>query len=276
MVDKPMSERELVWSRIERINGFFSYTNYLVWDNFFEFQRSSGVAGNLFEIGTWHGRSAAAMAARQGPEEVLILCDFLLDHLHVLDNLSANSFDISRVIMLRKKSFALGRSELQEYEKSIRWFHIDGEHSAEAVFSDLLIADRFLAERGIIVLDDFFNPRYVSVTLATFSYLRSNPHSLKLLLVGDNKGYLCKPSSLNRYRSFLVDSLPTILRDSNEPLALHQGTGLFDCETLGLAYAFKKNRTFIGPDHSPDTFECVNETQIPNLEAPGGLLAEGG
>jgi hypothetical protein len=261
--EKSIPPPDPVWSRIDKIEGFFTRTNYLVWEAFLEFQKSSGISGNLFEIGTWHGRSAAALANRRGPKESLILCDLLLDRLRVRDNLAANGFDTSRIVTSCKKSSALGRSELEEYEKTIRWFHIDGDHSAEAVFSDLAIADRFLAEQGVIVLDDFFSPRYVSITLAAFSYLRSNPHSLKLLLVGDNKGYLCKPSCFNFYRSFLLRSLPAALRRCNEPLALHQSTGLFDTETLGLGHGFMHDRTFIGFDKSHDTFECVNEARTP-------------
>ena len=94
---------------------------------------------------------------------MLILVDFLIEHFDVVGNLRSKGFDTSGIVAIAKKSESFGRAEMLEAEKTVRWFHIDGEHSAEATYADIALADRFISNRGVIVLDDFFNARYVSV-----------------------------------------------------------------------------------------------------------------
>jgi hypothetical protein len=253
-----------LWSKLEQIEGFLSQTNYVIWRSFFEFQDSTGIAGNCFEIGTWKGRSAAAILLHKRMGEKLILCDISLEQFGVLKNLAARGFDVSDIITSVNSSLDLDQSEFAGFENTIRWFHIDGDHSAEITYNDVVLAERFLSRRGILVIDDFFNPRYVSVVWAVFSFLRNNPFALKLLLVGDNKAYLCRPSSFAHYRAFLVEQLPKTLHETRTPLALHQSGSIFDCETLGLQHPFLKDRTFIGFDSAQNQYERLEDGKIPN------------
>jgi predicted O-methyltransferase YrrM len=237
----------MAWPKIANVEGFFSETNYLVWRTFLDFQARQNITGNLFEIGVWKGRSAAALTLHRKPGEILILVDFLIEHFKVAETLRSKCFDTTDIIWISKKSEAFGRMEMIEAERTVRWFHIDGDHSAEATYADIALADRFISPQGVIVLDDFFNPRYVSVAWAAFDYLRNHPHSLRMILAGDNKAYLCRPSQLAMYREFLLDDLPAQLVGTG--LALQQGSPLFDCATLGLSDGWRgPDYTFIGLD----------------------------
>ena len=88
--------------------------------------------------------------------------------------------------------------DLQAMHQTVRWFHIDGEHTGTAVYRELEFANRIVNNDGIVVIDDFFSPRYPANTTEVIRYLEKNPFHFRLLAVGFNKGYLCRPESLPR------------------------------------------------------------------------------
>ena len=88
--------------------------------------------------------------------------------------------------------------------QTVRWFHIDGEHTGTAVYRELEFANRIVNTDGIVVIDDFFSPRYPANTTEVIRYLEKNPFHFRLLAVGFNKGYLCRPESLPRYMDFMA------------------------------------------------------------------------
>ena len=58
-----------------------------------------------------------------------------------------------------------------------------------------------------MVIDDFFSPRYPANTTEVIRYLEKNPFHFRLLAVGFNKGYLCRPESLPRYMDFMASGM---------------------------------------------------------------------
>jgi len=249
------------WSNILKVEGFLSQMNYAVWQCLFNIQEREGITGNLFEIGTWKGRSAAALTFHCRAGEQIGLCDLSLNQFSVLETLAHLGFNTEPFVPIPKKSSAMTNTELAVFEKNVRWFHIDGDHSSEMTYLDLGISDRILGDNGIVAVDDFFNPRYFSVTWGVFSYLRSHPHSLRAFLVGDNKGYFCRPHKVGLYRQHILTELPNYLRDSH--LALHQSESLFDCETLGLGPSWIEGRRFVGLDTDLDFYETVVKSRYP-------------
>src|SRR5260370_20629482 len=67
----------LSWEKIDAIPGWFMFQSYCVWRALLDQQ--ARVAGDLFEIGVWRGRSASLLAShRKGCAEPY-LCDLRLD-----------------------------------------------------------------------------------------------------------------------------------------------------------------------------------------------------
>ena len=247
------------WSRLCRVEGFFTQMNYAIWRSLFSFQERNQINGNLFEIGTWKGRSAAALTLHCRQGERVVLCDFMLDDLNVVTNLETLGFNARCITPIAKRSSELKPSDLAGLERTVRWFHIDGDHSAEMTYLDLKVADRILSDEGVVVVDDFFNARYVSVAWATFSYLSNQRHSFRLFLAGDNKGYLCRPHATRKYREHVLAEIPATL--SGSQLALHQSGSIFDCEALGLGASWIEERTFIGLDEDQTSYETVEKAR---------------
>ena len=111
--------------------------------------------------------------------------------------------------------------DLDAAAKSCRWVHIDGFHSMAAVINDLKIADALLKHDGLICMDDFFAPHWPQVTAAVFRYLYTTTTDLNLVLLGFNKGYLCRTSSLKAYLQFISEEFSAALdaRDTDHTMA---------------------------------------------------------
>src|SRR5260370_6142464 len=67
----------LSWEKIDAIPGWFMFQSYCVWRALLDQQ--ARVAGDLFEIGVWRGRSASLLASYRKGCEKLYLCDLRLD-----------------------------------------------------------------------------------------------------------------------------------------------------------------------------------------------------
>lgn len=75
---------------------------------------------------------------------------------------------------------------------------------------------------------------------------KNHPHSLRMILAADNKGYLCRPLQVGICREFCSKTAGTAHRHR---LGAQQGSLLFDCEALGLCGAWKgADHTFVGLD----------------------------
>ena len=152
------------------VPGFVMPESIAVWDFFLAEQQAERVAGALVEIGVYYGRSAIMSAMQARPEEELVLVgptDFV-DQAAI----TIGKFKSEYVRIIKKKSSSHACWALTKDQKhSFRWIHVDGDHKAQTVENDLRLASQLLAEKGIICVDDFFNPRYPQLTYAVHEFL---------------------------------------------------------------------------------------------------------
>ena len=124
--------------------------------------------------------------------------------------------------------------DLKAMHQSVRWFHIDGEHTSTAVYRELEFANRIVNTDGIVVIDDFFSPRYPANTTEAIRYLEKNPFHFRLLAVGFNKGYLCRPESLPRYMDFMASGMSGALSGYGAKTTIFKTTGPWDTDAVGI------------------------------------------
>ena len=98
-------------------------------------------------------------------------------------------------------------SEFVAERDPVRWFHIDGEHSAPALALDLQLADKLLHSQGVVVVDDLFSFSYPQVTKAVHQYESRHPASFTMFLCGFNQGFFCRPNMAELYRIYVESSL---------------------------------------------------------------------
>jgi hypothetical protein len=212
------------WETVDAVEGWFTFESYCLWNALLPVQPESG---DLVEVGVHKGRSARVLAGHRRAGEQVRLCDPALS-----GGVPAGLEDCEILAQ---------RSSLLQLERStVRWFHIDGEHSGRAVYGDLATADAALAEGGLIALDDFFSPQYPQITEAVYGYLRDHPYSLRLVLVGFLKAYLCRPSHYLFYQDFIVRGLPGAMAALGAPVSLCKTSGPEDCFTFGV-YAYRED-----------------------------------
>src|SRR5258708_35141788 len=124
------------------------------------------VRGNLFEIGVHYGKTAIFLAHLASPDEILGVCD-VFDRQELNVDLSGAG---SRALFEKNMSvhacaanlrvFAKPSSQLttEDTTTTCRFFHIDGGHRPQDVYTDLETADRALLADGVVAVDDRFNP----------------------------------------------------------------------------------------------------------------------
>src|SRR6267154_1339644 len=152
--------------------------------------------------------------------------------------------------------------DLKAMHQTVRWFHIDGEHTGTAVYRELEFANRTVTTDGIVVIDDFFSPRYAANTTEVIRYLEKNPFHFRLLAVGFNKGYLCRPESLPRYMDFMASGMSRALSAYGAKTTLFKTTGPCDTDAVGITDYVDDAGPIAGPDNEPQRWQMMRSRHV--------------
>lgn len=173
----------------------------LLWLDFI--QKKENIGGNIFEIGVFLGKSAILLGLFINQEkERLGLCDHFMagEKLKIpqkevfYKNLNSYFNNLTFIDIYEKDSTKLTQNEC----KNCRLFHIDGGHTFKHLTNDLSLADNSIIEKGLILIDDFFNPRCPEVTEGVYRYLKEKG-TLLPLLIAFGKLILCKKTMYTWY-----------------------------------------------------------------------------
>ena len=246
----------LSWQTIDAIPGWFMFQSYCVWRALLDQQ--ARVSGDLFEIGVWRGRSASVLACYRKGDEKLYLCDLRLDEEAVQRAIRSVGAEPANIVPLSGPSADLpAKLDLKAMHQTVRWFHIDGEHTGTAVYRELEFANRIVNADGIVVIDDFFSPRYPANTTEVIRYLEKNPFHFRLLAVGFNKGYLCRPESLPRYMDFMASGMSAALSSYGAKTTIFKTTGPWDTDAVGITAFMPEAGSMAGPDNQPHRWHMM-------------------
>ena len=253
----------LTWEKVDAISGWFGVHSYALWRSLLDFQKAGGVRGDLFEIGVWRGRSAAVLASYQEEGETLYLCDLKVDDVAIRAAFASIGAADRKVVAISAPSSELpGRLDLRALHQSVRWLHIDGEHTGPAVYSELELAHRIVRPDGLVVIDDFFSPRYPANTTEVIRYLEKNPFHFRLLAVGFNKGYLCRPESLPRYMDFMASGMSRTLGGYGAKTTIFKTTGPWDTDAVGITDFVDDAGPIAGPDNEPQRWHMMRTRHV--------------
>jgi hypothetical protein len=251
----------LSWEKVDAIPGWFGFHSYALWRCLLDHQ--APVKGDLFEIGVWKGRSASLLATYAKPGEKLYLCDLVLDEPAVRSAFASVEARPGDVIPLSGPSNTLpGRLDLKSMYKSVRWMHIDGEHTGTAVYAELELAHQVVNDQGLVIIDDFFSPRYPANTTEALRYLEKNPYHFRLLAVAFNKAYLCRPEARPGYMDFLANRLSDALLGYDCKSTIWKTTGAWDNDAVGVTGFVDAAGTIAGPDTNPHYWNMLREQPV--------------
>jgi hypothetical protein len=94
--------------------------------------------------------------------------------------------------------------------KSVRFFHIDGEHEHTSLSNDLELAHSVLHPNGIIALDDMLHPGYPTLITTVLDYLRRHPEMTVMCIldrediIAAAKFLLCHKDAVALYEQDLM------------------------------------------------------------------------
>lgn len=183
-------------------------------------QTEAGVTGGVAEIGAFEGRFLFALAmALPAQERAIGIDSFDWPSPAVQDRFNAHAARLGlagRVAGWKADSRSIAALALIERlgGKPARFIHIDGEHSPEALTSDLALAAACLHPQGLICLDDMLHPAYPFLAGAVETFLRAHPE-WRLMAVLDRedivaaaKFLLCRIEAVPLYEGPLMATFP--------------------------------------------------------------------
>ncbi len=195
-------------------------------DIFDDLQKEAGLQGDIAEIGVHHGRLFVLLALCARPGEAIVAIDlFELQHLNqdgngfaersVLDgNITRWCGSTDRITYLKGSTLELSVERLRAAGGPFRLFSVDGGHSAECALNDLVLADQTLAEGGVMMMDDVFNPHWPDVATGCVQYMLRPDRRLQPFAVHANKVHFCHPGWAAFYREGLLRSPLKMLRST--------------------------------------------------------------
>jgi hypothetical protein len=164
-------------------------------------QQREGIAGNLFEIGVHHGKTAIFLARMLRAGEVLGVCDVFEQQQLNVDRSGEGSRELfernMRAFGGEARVFAKSSHELtaEDTTTNCRLFHIDGGHRPDDVIADLQTAARALHAQGVVVVDDLFNPSWPGVSEGFYRFHAGYPDVFTPILIGGNKVFFARDPS---------------------------------------------------------------------------------
>lgn len=180
--------------------------------------------GDVCEIGVAYGKSAIALSQFRGDNK-LYLYDIFSEEARQVAEKNISKFGNSKDIVWRlQDTTELKVSDIQ-FDRVIRLLHIDGCHEHSAVLNDLQLFAPFMADNGVIVVDDYNDQEYPGVKSAVIEYCLSkvNYKNWKIIAIGDNKAYIVQKKYQEQYQKAIVDYMVKAVQQYNVPFDILMG-----------------------------------------------------
>jgi Methyltransferase domain len=177
-------------------------------------QEEAGFEGGLAEIGVHRGRLFILLKLLARPSERALAIDIFGDQHHNVDKSGNGDLYILRanlrkwagsddIEIIQNSSLEVRPADIVARSGRCRLFSIDGGHTAACTLNDLRLADASLADNGVVILDDYFNPSWPDVSTGTAQYLQDPAARLRPFAISPNKLYLASVESHDFYSANL-------------------------------------------------------------------------
>ncbi|MCK5756630.1 MAG: class I SAM-dependent methyltransferase, partial [Mycobacterium sp.] len=181
-----------------------------------ERQRALGVRGGAAEIGVHHGQLLIGLDLLLREDEKSVAIDIFEDQDLNVDKSGrgdrarfeanvARFGDPARVAVHSGDSTLVSPDELRRMvDGDVRLFSVDGGHTENVVYSDMLLAEETLAKGGVVIADDVFNFAWPEVVTGTLRYLE-RPDALRPFAIGYNKVFFADAEFADRYGAAIAE-----------------------------------------------------------------------
>ena len=176
----PGAEDYVSYSRT--VPGWFSATDFRLFDFMLGRQLSEATKGDILEIGCYQGRSTILLGYALRDEDQLVVCDLFgadpdnfgapQEGMAAYDGLTADRFyhHYGRFHEDRPQVEICPSTQLRDRitSRSFRFLHIDGSHAYDSVCADIALAVAHATAGAVVVLDDYRSPHTPGVSAATW------------------------------------------------------------------------------------------------------------
>lgn len=163
-----------------------------LWGILLATQEAAGVTGDVGEVGVFKGYGSFLPASNMKAGETVWLVDIAGHFLQVATGFLIEQAGVAsnQVLTVEGTSRDFVQSySIVESPRWLRWVHIDGEHSKEAVVQDLDNVRDLLSRDAVVVIDDYDHPLAPSIRDGVLEWLARNSR-FRLLVTGFNKAYI--------------------------------------------------------------------------------------
>ena len=203
------------------IPGWFWPDAYLILAAYHQLLAEEGLAGDVLEIGVYHGLSAIGTAALRGEGRRFVAVDpfdeaepgaaaapGLPTRATFLRNMGRFYRDLSFLTTIAAPSASV---RPQDLGSAFTLCHIDGLHSEEATYADLELCAAISAPGGLIAIDDYFEPAFPGVAEAAIRFNIEHPGTLAPIAIGFKKAlFQRQPAPFNLNARF-TQSFPQVV-----------------------------------------------------------------
>jgi Methyltransferase domain len=189
---------------IARIPGWFSPDAAILFTAYNQLLRESDLAGDVLEIGVYHGKSAVLLASFPGKERSFVAID-LFEDLQSFDADGAGAVGMKEAFLQNLRAYHGATPSLRVVAASsasltardvpgdFTFCHIDGDHSQKGTYADFDLCYQILRPGGIIAVDDYFNQMFPGVAEGGLRWSLDHPRALAPVAIGYNKAIFHKP-----------------------------------------------------------------------------------
>jgi hypothetical protein len=196
---------------MHRVKGYLDPVDALAIASIMIAQTGNSLGGGgIAEVGVFFGRSFFLMAKLLEEGEYAFAADLFDIGLRAsgeswqlasfLKSAEELNVDMPLEFIFVGSSRTLQPNTLRDKVGPVRFFHIDGDHSWEGVKSDAQLAERTIADFGVICFDDFCNPLYPDVSSGVFDFLRERSGTIAPFLITRKKLFVCRVEYADFYK----------------------------------------------------------------------------
>ena len=197
----------------EKIDGWLYLKALRITDFIDQCQDHSGVKGNIGEIGLYFGKYFIFLYLLARNKESVIGLD-LFENTAWRDNFNNNLDDWrypeNEPVIVRTNSLHVAASDLLGWAGGpFRLFSVDGGHSMKVALHDLELANAVLANGGVVMLDDYFDPKFPGVSEALNRFFLQQGEECRLVpfFITGNKLFLSTAGYNDLYRDAIHSAI---------------------------------------------------------------------
>jgi hypothetical protein len=190
-----------------KIEGWFYPLDQIAFFELFALQDQLQVGGDSVEVGVYHGKSLVLLSLLKNANEKLLGFDLFDGELEERTRTNLRNFGISDgASLIKGDTSELAREDLDILMPSpLRFLHIDAGHEYHEVLEQLYIFTPYLADRGVIAMDDYQDREFPGIEAAVLDFAEvDRPRRFVPFLAGGNKLFLCfKPMATSLQKLLL-------------------------------------------------------------------------